>query len=243
MRDSDAYEVALECTQRAVRERMACFRRLAYLFVVLPVGSTALALLRGSWAPLLLNAALLPLVSLFLLCDGRSVHRWRRRVLRLWVDGRMDLSAFREAALHLPMHRQATVTAMLETLPASPGSNPPGRSPQPVRGAVAALARALGAVQSVRLGFAAVMQALVSGTLGSALLCGSTRPLWALLALPALAGLRRVLVTWRFAQLRRASDEALADPEALAEYREAARGLDWSGVPPHLRRDLLRSNP
>ena len=102
----------------AIRRRLL---RALYVLTALLILVSAGASIAGGEARFLAGLLFLPLLLAgYLVADTLALRLWRRRMLRSWVAGEMNLGVVAGGLAALPMLPAATMRAMLGTLPVLP---------------------------------------------------------------------------------------------------------------------------
>lgn len=224
--------------RRILKARRRVLRALYVLFVVLALGAIIAAAFFGlrSLAAYFLGPTLM---AAYLMVDVVLLHRWRSRLSCAWLDGRINLGVLAGALRGLPSYPQATVDALLRTLPILPPLDDRDLT-KPERVAIAAFSDWRWSEETSAELLPGCIVGLLSAGIASLLLPSVALNI---AAAGILSGLVLAAVLLRFAlpaQRRRRLASTLT-PVCRSALLDLARSLDWSGTPAARRNHMLRT--
>lgn len=190
---------------------------------------------------LALLLALFGFYAVFLLVDCGHVDHWRRRLLKAWQSGSVNLAVYANAMATLPGLPEATLTTMMRTLPKLTPAQDRDLGPEQ-RAALAAFSTWRWREETAAALLPSAILALLSGIAVALLLARvapDARSGMVLLGLLAGLCLIRFAIPGRHrARLVRAV--AALTPEQAGVLPDLVAGLDWSATPMARRRKMLR---
>jgi hypothetical protein len=107
----------LQLTTQLLKRRSRCYRLLVIL-VLLVILWACIQTVRvptvKSLVPLIILA---PLFALYIVADSVLVHQWHSKLVAAWLDGGVDVVAFKAGVRALPWLPDATIEQILTMLP------------------------------------------------------------------------------------------------------------------------------
>jgi hypothetical protein len=233
-------DVVAEMSEVLARRRYL-LRTLYLLFAVLLLGAVIAAVFVGPRAIVacLLSPALL---AAYLLADTLLLLRWRRRLARAWLLGRINLGVVAGALRALPSFPQTTIDALLRTLPIVPALRDRDLT-EAERVAMAAFSDWRWTEETAAALLPGCIVGLLSAGITSLLLTAAALNTAAAAILSGLI-VAAILLRLGLPERRRwrlASTLAAMTPECRRALLELARSLDWSGTPASRRDRMLRT--
>jgi hypothetical protein len=233
-------DVVAEMSEFLARRRYL-LRTLYLLFAVLLLGAVVAAAFVGPRAMVtcLLSPALL---AAYLLIDTLLLLRWRCRLARAWLLGRINLGVVAGALRALPSFPQATIDALLRSLPILPPLRDRDLK-EAERIAMAAFSNWRWTEETAAALLPGCIVGLLSAGITSLLLTAAAlnpAPVGILSGLIVAAILLRLGLPAR-RRRRLASTLAAMTPECHRALLELVHSLDWSGTPASRRDRMFRT--
>ncbi len=237
---SSRHAQAIRLTTQAIDKRGALYRYLVVAVVLVGFASLIWALIRWSWWPLLGLISLVSLCSAFFCLDVYLVNRWRRQVLEMWIQGRIEVDNFCDTMMNLRVLPERTLQGLLDTLPAEKKLGIREKVSPSMRNAVVLTISIIHACQ-----FNRTISVTAAYTLASIFaLCTALYHSWGtlvgLLLIPVVIVLCQGSTFLRFRKWKKQILMLCQQPEFLTDQFVAiVKKLDWKPIPERKKRQLL----
>jgi hypothetical protein len=230
---------AMSLTEHALRLRLKCYRNLVICVLVAAFLTLLWTAIQSSWLPLFGFLLFVPLTGAFLCVDSLLVHRWRQKLLQMWVDEQMDVDIFCETLCIIRVLPEQTLQGMLSTLPTQKKLQISEDVDPLVRMPLAETLQAINACESDRtlLASISITAGLASVALAAVLL--SWLPLLGLLLVIPFFGLGAGINRLRLWCWKRKVLALLQEEPQLKNFVELAARLDWQPIAAKRKTRLL----
>jgi hypothetical protein len=230
-----AYSLSIDAARDTIVQRARQYKWLVMGLSIVGLTSAAVALVIGSFWPLLVGLGVPSAVTGFFALDLREVQRWRRAALAAWADGELQLDLLASTLKQVPNLPELTTLGMLETLPTWHGT----AVQLSARPTLVRAQDTLAGVALQALIVRAVAWAAAAAAAAAAIALGTPQWLTGGLAAPALWFAWRPLARERVRRSRLHVLQACRDLATDTGPDDAAvgvwlNGLNWQGVPPSL---------
>lgn len=232
---------ALHLTTQTINDRLRWYRNLVIGFVGLSGVSIFLSITLKLWQPLLGFLFLIPLWGVFLSHDLHLVFKWQERILRMWIEGHLDLGIFYNSMKTIRMFPQRMYQSMLQTLPIPPILNYSLKKfDSNLRRIVASILQTLNQCQRDRTILVSLCYFFTFFFLVLAILLKSTIFLLGVFLGPLSLGFHFYLQTIRWRELKKYFlDIEKYKLEDSKDFIEALSQIDWRPISDKKRKQLF----